>query len=324
MTWPVEEIRGVMVAQTNTAAQLDTEGGRNIWKGSLVRGITHQVHPPERQNEMIDRLEKAERNLERLSEEIFGRFEHPFTNIDERLWNNCQWAFRADATYLDIALQLAKEGQPDLTLLYLGGPDVVGHRFWRYREPESYLDRPSAEQVANFSGVIDDYYTYVDRALGELLLAHRSDTNVILVSDHGMHAANLRIRYDPKTPRGNINSGEHRDAPPGIFIAAGPAIEKDEGASAPLLLERGQLRRICSVLDITPTLLAMFGLPIGEDMDGKIVTSFLASDVLDEGRVKSIPTHDSREFFERRGTLVDPGELERLQQLRDLGYLGDE
>ena len=246
MTWPVEAINGVMVAQTNTTAQLDTRAGKNIWKGGLVQGIPQQVHPSSRQNEMIDSLIASEQNLDRLSGEIFGSFEYPLTRLGERLWSNCQWAFRADATYLVVALKLANEEAADLTLLYLGGPDVVGHRFWRYMRPEQFVDRPGDEQLANLGGVIADYYAYVDRALGELLTGHGSNTNVLIVSDHGMHAVNLEALFDPDEPPSNINSGEHQDAPSGILIAAGPAFRRDDTLKAPEDLERSDLRRICT------------------------------------------------------------------------------
>lgn len=328
MTWPVEPIDGVMVAQTNTTAQLETQQGKNIWKGGLLRGIPEQVYPTGRQNEMIDRLAESEARLEGLSEEIFGKFEHPLTKLGETLWRNCQWAFRADATYIDIALALAEEEQPDLTMLYLGGPDVVGHRFWRYMEPDVYADPPSKEQVDNFGDVIDDYYAYADQALGHLLEAYGEETTFIVVSDHGMHAVNLQQRFDPDNPPRNINSGEHQDAPPGIFIAAGPAIRKDARTAAPNVLARTDLPKIGSVLDVTPTLLTIFGLPIGQDMDGRVMEDVLAHGI--QFRRSSVETHDSREFFEDRldrqaeRSGEDPGEAERLQQLRDLGYIGDD
>jgi predicted AlkP superfamily pyrophosphatase or phosphodiesterase len=325
MTWPVEPIDGVMVSQTNTTAQFDTRGGKNIWKGGLVRGVQDQVHPQSRQSEMIGRLLSSEQGLAARSAEIFGEFQYPLTKLGETLWKNCQWAFRADATYLDIALQLATETQPDLTLLYLGGPDVVGHRFWRYMEPGLYDDPPSTEQVANFGDVIADYYAYTDRALGDLLDAYGRDTNVIIVSDHGMHAVNLQNTFDADVPPPNINSGEHQDAPPGIFIAAGPGIQQDGRTAAPDEIARADLPKVGSVLDITPTLLAMFGLPVGQDMDGEVMATLFAPGALGGLGLTTVPTHDTREFFEGRagGWALDPGEQERLQQLRDLGYIED-
>ena len=46
MTYPVEGVNGVMVAQTNTEAQLETAAGKHVWKGTIVDGVPGQVWPP--------------------------------------------------------------------------------------------------------------------------------------------------------------------------------------------------------------------------------------------------------------------------------------
>ena len=39
-------------------------------------------------------------------------------------------------------------------MLYFGGTDVVGHRFWRYLQPERFEHPPSAREIEELSGVI--------------------------------------------------------------------------------------------------------------------------------------------------------------------------
>ena len=51
---------------------------------------------------------------------------------------------------------------------------------------------------------------------------------------------------------------EHREH--GVFLIAGPGIKKDA-------LVHG-----ATLLDVTPTILTVFGLPVGEDMDGEPLT----------------------------------------------------
>jgi predicted AlkP superfamily pyrophosphatase or phosphodiesterase len=220
MTYPAEEINGVMVAQTNTEAQFDTRGGKYIWKGSLLKGVAGQVYPPDRQNEMMTVLEEVEGELPYRLTRVFGSFPHHLSPLGRRLWDNCQWSFRADATYVQIALQLAAEGDlPDLTLLYLGGTDVVGHRFWRYMQPDVFHDKPAPDQIANFAGVINDYYAYADRALGQVLAEFGEDATIFVLSDHGMHAYNRMALFNAERPPDDVNSGHHKDAPPGIWKA---------------------------------------------------------------------------------------------------------
>ena len=273
MTYPVEEVSGVMVAQTNTSAQLNTRGGKNIWKGALLKGVPEQVYPPERQNEMITILEEVEVELPNLMEQVFGRFRFPLSSLEQRLWENCRWAFRADATYERIVFKLAEQYPPaDLTLLYFGGPDVVSHRFWRYMQPEVYKHKPTPEQIENFGTIIEDYYAYTDNVLGQLLEAYGPDTTFIVVSDHGFHAFNRNADFDPNAPAAHLNSGAHVRAPDGIFIAAGPGIRRTLAGKSARTMARSNLPRIGSMFDIAPTILAMLRIPVGKDMDGQVMT----------------------------------------------------
>jgi FtsP/CotA-like multicopper oxidase with cupredoxin domain len=69
-----------------------------------------------------------------------------------------------------------------------------------------------------------------------------------------------------------------------------------------------------SVTDVTPTILAWLGLPIGMDMDGK-PASFLRTPP-----PKKIPTYDATPIT--RVTDTPSGvESEIVQQLRELGYV---
>lgn len=323
MTYPVESVRGVMVAQTNTEAQLDTRGGRNIWKGTLLPGLPGQVFPPARQEEMLQTLRTTDQRLPELTGELFGVFPHPLSLLGRRLWANCRWAFRADATYLQIALDLlTRDGPYDLTMVYFGGPDVVGHRFWRYMRPKLYAHPPSEAEIENFGRVIADYYAYIDEAIGRLVDALPEEATVLVVSDHGMHAINREKRFDPDDPPEDVNSAEHQDASPGIFIAAGPAIRARPPATG--MVKRRDLPGVGGVLDIAPTLLALLGIPIGSDMDGRVLDGILRAPYA--GFRAAVPTHDTAAFLASRPTLRTPAahEAERLEQLRALGYLRSE
>ena len=74
------------------------------------------------------------------------------------------------------------------------------------------------------------------------------DTTVIVVSDHGFHSDHLRPTFTPRVPAGV--TVWHRKQ--GVFAASGPGLLADE-------LVHG-----ASLLDVTPTILALFGLPVGE------------------------------------------------------------
>jgi predicted AlkP superfamily phosphohydrolase/phosphomutase len=78
----------------------------------------------------------------------------------------------------------------------------------------------------------------------------------MLLSDHGFHPDHLRAVSIPQFHAGPAI--EHRNN--GIFLMAGPGIRS--GMTLPGV----------SLTDVTPTVLALFGLPAGEDMDGRVLS----------------------------------------------------
>ncbi len=64
---------------------------------------------------------------------------------------------------------------------------------------------------------------------------------------------------------------------------------------------------------------------IGKDMDGRVLTKIFRDEFRIDRQSAAIDTHDTSEFLARRGikALPHPGEKERLEQLRSLGYIGD-
>jgi hypothetical protein len=324
MTFPVEEVNGVMVAQANTREQMRTEGGRAVWKGTLIRGMSGQVWPPDRQREIMALADSAEARLSKLKRESFGFAEAPGGELARRLWNNTSWAFRADTIYMRVARALLEsDGPPDLLMVYFGGPDVAGHRFWRYAYPASFDDPPTDEEREAYAGIIRDYYRYVDEGIGAVLEDAPPDATVLVLSDHGMHAVNLDQTFDPDLPPANVNSGDHQDAPDGMFVAAGSGIRRDGGLEKALAGGPSDLPSVGNVLDIAPTVLALKGVPVGSDMEGIILQNVLDRDFLKRHPPRYVPTHDSAEWLASRpDQIYSPAvERERIDQLKALGYL---
>jgi tetratricopeptide (TPR) repeat protein len=129
--------------------------------------------------------------------------------------------------------------------------------------------------------------------------------NVILMSDHGFHPDHLRPKMIPSIPAGPAI--EHRDF--GILAMRGPGIKKDELLHGP------------SVIDITPTILTLYGLPVGADMDGKVLVSAFEKPL----DVQTIPTWEEVPGADGRHpphTRLDPqAARESLAQLVALGYI---
>ncbi len=325
MTYPAESIHGVMVAQTNTTGVLD-DPKRALWKGSLLRGVEEQVSPPERQNEVMDILEETEASFDSLATAIFGAAVtapmSPFTSL---MWDQSRWSFRADAVYVRVAERLLSSKEPfDVLSVYIGGPDVAAHRFWRYAYPQDFFHPPSAEEVAVFGRVIDDYYIHLDRVIDALLRAAPEGTAVLIASDHGMHTINARGEFSVDDAPENWNSGNHLDAPAGVFIASGPGfVDATPGDSLSLPFARASLRTVGGVYDVLPTLLALKGVPIARDFDGNVLTSVIEASWLENFPVREIDTHNDKAFEAARAARMKEAvdQAERLEQLKSLGYI---
>lgn len=323
MTYPAEPIKGVMVSQTNTAKILEDPQDA-LWKGSLIKGVEDQVYPSDRQNRVMEILEEVDDSLEAITEGRFGRPRYRLDDFTQLMWNQTQWTFRADETYVRVARDLVDHAGPfDIFMLYIGGTDVAAHRFWRYAHPEQFTHPPDPKQVEDFGHVIDDYYEYADRAIGEII-ARVPGATVIVLSDHGMHATNTERVFTVEDAARNSTSGNHLDAPPGIIIASGGPI-RTTGATwnGTGVFDLTELPRVGSVLDVLPTMLAIEGIPIGEDMDGTPLRAILDAEKFAAKDIRFVPTHDNPSWVAGQATRMKRAydETERIEQLRALGYI---
>jgi predicted AlkP superfamily phosphohydrolase/phosphomutase len=220
-------------------------------------------------------------------------------------------AERAETIH-QLSLPLAARNDWDALLVFHEWIDVAGHHAMAYAPPRQ--PHISARQQQLFGGVIEAVYREQDRMLGELLaaagdLGPNGDFNVILLSDHGFHHGASRPKLSGVAlgdDRAEQEASWHR--PFGILAMAGPGIRP--GAQTPA----------ASLLDITPTALALLGLPAGADMSGRVLAELLRADPLAPIPSWQLFSGDAGEHpAEQR---LDPFEAhEAVKQLIDLGYL---
>ena len=179
----------------------------------------------------------------------------------------------ADCTSVHSAATALMQNEPwDLMCVYYDAIDHFGHGFMKFHPPQR--EGVDDWDFRVFNHVIEAGYRYHDMMLGTLMHLAGEDATVILMSDHGFHPDDFRLSSLPREPAGP--AAEHRQF--GIFAAAGPGIRKDSRIYG------------AGLLDICPTLLHRFGLPIGEDMDGKVLL-----DLYEENPppVEKIPSWDA-------------------------------
>lgn len=310
VTWPVEPIAGMMVSATSAGGRVT----RN-WKGALVEGVPQQVHPPELTQRVLAIAHDAAApdRLERTAErEVFGPLPPDLDARERDLVDQTLWSVASDETYFEIARRVLPERPADLTMLYFGGADVAGHRFWRHLRPWEFAWSGSSPRAdAALACTLPRYYQWIDRMVGDLVEIAGENSTILIVSDHGMHATATQ------EPNARYTTGDHQDAPPGVLIAAGPGIRKAGDYEA--FLKSGTLATRGNVYSIAPTVLGLLGIPAARDMEGSVdrelltpeaVTRIDALDVVDthddgfrEPEVVAMPADSEQEFIERMAAL---------------------
>jgi len=210
----------------------------------------------------------------------------------------------ADSATVHAAATWILEHQPwDCFAVYYDAIDHFSHGFMNFHPPR--MRHVPEEMFELYKDVIGGAYRFHDMMLERLVQLAGDDVTIMLISDHGFHSDHLRPGLIPKEPAGPAH--QHRTH--GIFVLKGPHVQRDE-------LVFG-----ASLLDITPTLLTLFGLPVGADMDGKPLVQAFDHTI----QVEQIPSWEEvagecgmhpKEFIE------NPYDAQAsLQQLVELGYI---
>jgi predicted AlkP superfamily phosphohydrolase/phosphomutase/tetratricopeptide (TPR) repeat protein len=291
---PVEPINGVMIS--NHYQRAAAPHGKP-WP--MKPGTVH----PER---LVKNLSALRVHPQELDAGLVMNFVPNLAEIDQEKDKRIETLAKiiADCTTINKAATALMHHEPwDFTAVYYDAIDHFCHGFMNYHPPRlSWVDEKDFE---TYKQVVESGYIYHDILLGTLLDKTDENTTVMLISDHGFHSDHLRPRHIPMEPAGP--AVQHR--PYGIFALKGPGIKKDEiiyGAS---------------LLDVCPTILTLFGLPVGQDMDGKPLINVLSEppEITIVPGWDEIAGADGRHPPDRR---IDPVEArEALQQLISLGYI---
>ncbi|MGO9542676.1 MAG: tetratricopeptide repeat protein [Terriglobales bacterium] len=141
----------------------------------------------------------------------------------------------------------------DFMAVYYNAIDHFCHGFMHFHPPR--MEGIPEDQFEIYKNVVNGAYRFHDMVLQTLVELAGPETTVILVSDHGFHSDHLRPRGIPIEPAGP--AVQHRNF--GIVAIRGTHIRQDERIYG------------ATLLDVTPTILTLFGLPVGADMDGRVL-----------------------------------------------------
>jgi predicted AlkP superfamily phosphohydrolase/phosphomutase/tetratricopeptide (TPR) repeat protein len=291
---PAEPINGVMVSDHYHRA------GGPLNQGWPI--LANAVHPPELAALLADLRMHPDQIAPHMVEPFIPRAKDIDQDNDKRLAVFLRTL--AECVSIQSAALWLIEHQPwDFFAVYFDAIDHFCHGFMRYHPPrQSWIGERDFEL---FHNVVSMAYQFQDGMLGALVEKAGENTTVILMSDHGFHPDHLRPASIPDIPAGPAI--EHRDF--GILAIHGPGIKKNE------------LLYGSSVLDVTPTILTLYGLPVGEDMDGKALSQAFVK----TPKVAFLPSWEEVTGTDGRHpqhTRLDPvAAHEALEQMIALGYI---
>lgn len=188
----------------------------------------------------------------------------------------------------------------DFLGVYFRALDSLGHHFMAFHPPAvADMNEPDARF---YSEVMARACEFHDAMLARLLALAGKDVTVMLVSDHGFQCGKGRPGLVADHP--DTMAEWHRQF--GIVVMAGPELVVGEKIFGSV------------VLDVAPTVLQLFGLPVGKDMGGKV----LATAWKTPPAIVRIPTWETEKPSGDSHIENDAAYSQKtLEQLVALGYL---
>ena len=249
-SWPVDESEGLVVAPYRPESLMHETG----LPAAIVSGDALSCS-----GEVAARVADAVTRNEELCEDEFRRLIFD-GDSNEGGWSEhllaARWAFLSDLITIDVAASLLADEEPDLTMVCFGGLDAIGHRFLASAMPSFFTDSPP--DYERYDSVLSNYFVFIDSCIERLRRLTDENTVFIICSTYGTH---------PSLDTPGV-SGAHTSGPPGVLILRGPNIAPRPRA----LALAGE--------DLAPTVLALLGLAIPTDMDGRVVREALPGGLL--------------------------------------------
>jgi len=296
---PAENINGVCVSQLFHVAPASSTPDdwppqpNAVFPAELAEGLAElRFHPGEVTPQMLLQFIPAAAQLDQRDPEV------------RRLLGSLALRLAECISLHSLTTALMEEQPWEFCTAYYDTIDRVGHDFMVFHPPR--MDNVRHDLFEPMKGVMNAVYEFHDQMLGRLVELAGADAHVMIVSDHGFHSGATR-------PTGPVEPSQwHRNF--GMFLLAGPGIRKDETMPG------------ATLLDITPTVLTLFGLPVGRDMEGKVLVNAFETappiERIDSWEDIADLVYDARE----RDVASDDPEAAAaaaasMQQLVELGYI---
>lgn len=191
-----------------------------------------------------------------IASDLMQLFVPRFGDIDQRRDNRLAHlaAHLAECASIHAAATWLAENEPwDFAAIFFPTLERICREFIDYHPPRQR--GVPTELFELYHDVVSSAYRFQDLLLSRMLQFVGPDDTVILLSEHGYLSGESR---PDSSPDGITNTAPWR-RPTGLLTMRGPGICRDE-------LVFG-----ANILQIAPTILTLFGLPVPEDMEGAVL-----------------------------------------------------
>lgn len=217
---------------------------------------------------------------------------------------------RHDAYIETISRYLLENEDFDFFATYLRFPDVIQHFITLFLDIEykenlkkhlvnrTLTREMNDEAILKISGILEPVYRYMEKTIKEymeIVRKQNKNTYFFIMSDHGFSLFH----------GGYNHYGLPKDmkAPDGFLLINGPKIKP------------GMIKK-AGVLDIAPTILNLFDLPVGKNMDGRVL-----SEIFRFHHTMRFKTYKLKKTGEReRDKNYDE---ETLKDMKSIGYINN-
>ena len=284
VSYPAEQVEGYLVSPYMVFfGPRKPERVRVTWEA----GDPRNAYPPELLGELADHVYVAAD----VEPEDLGAI-----YADTERTSQTPWVWARDRSYYEMALQLMETRPVETLAIYFQGIDVASHdpSYFAYGRNVNRARKPrvSPEEFEAGLARVEAMYERIDELVAGLLARAPTDADVIVVSDHGWE-------YD---------GTNHLNRNPGVFIAAGPSFRASGRALD------------VSVLDVAPTLLALLGVPLSRDFDGRPAEEAFRKGATASARwIDAYPLPPVAVTSDADGSSNDDEHL--MDRLRALGYV---
>jgi predicted AlkP superfamily phosphohydrolase/phosphomutase len=300
VTWPPEEIKGVMVSDK--------------YRLGKHRKLNMQVtYPAHIQNEMPDPYiskARAEKEWKQYGlPELYDVTNDGRISAFDKALKGYPNYWCQDASVWDASKYVLKNHPSRVFAVVYRIVDISSHFMWCYIPPDilesarqkakdgTLTDADIKRLDLEFGKIIEPVYTYADTIVGDVMKSAPPNASFIIVSDHGFGFH--RTSYTHTT---------QKVPPAGIVILSGGPYKKGEQIKG------------ATIYDITPTLLFHLGLPVAKDFDGKPLLQAFRH-LPNDQKIAVIPTWETKPFKQGEKPIPSETDEETLEDLRALGYI---